>query len=254
MRRRSAACTDAYGPDQAQRRGTRGWLDWAAIGQQRRSGECGDGGTGDRQRLKPALESRFCECARLDSEPATCRSGGTPRTNSRIRPESSREYWDSGPFGVLAVEARFGPTRTDSGGLCRGCHNAHPRPTLGGERRVRREPCGTDNDRRDSERRADQAQVSAGAVFSFRFTNENASDYLTVQGLVVTEGEKVFALSAKLAPGESVSTPTNAAATRYLDADVMRLGTEVSKAAVLHVTCIEGLSATTAADNCVAER
>ncbi len=97
-------------------------------------------------------------------------------------------------------------------------------------------------------------QISAGPMFSFKFTNENASDYLTVQGVAVTEGELVFAFSAKLAPGESAFSPTNATATRYVDADVMRLGTEVAEAAVLHVTCIEGTSESTAAESCVGER
>jgi hypothetical protein len=95
--------------------------------------------------------------------------------------------------------------------------------------------------------------ASTSGFPSFKFKNNNAAETLSIHGVVQVLGNKVESWESLVGPGEAATTPSNAAATNYVDVAVMRGGSTPGTSPIVHVTCgLESASAGTL--NCVAAR
>jgi len=81
-------------------------------------------------------------------------------------------------------------------------------------------------------------QVSQGGGHFFVFKNLNSTDTLAIYGVVDAQGAPASAWEVdSLQPGASVSSPSNAAVTEFLDVTVTRGGSTVQTSPMVHVTC-----------------
>jgi len=95
-------------------------------------------------------------------------------------------------------------------------------------------------------------QVSQSASFhAFVFKNLNATDKTVVYGVVEAGGKAVLPWEAVIEPGETATSPSNAASTNFLDVTVIRTGDTVATSPLVHLTC-GGENANIAAANCLA--
>lgn len=72
---------------------------------------------------------------------------------------------------------------------------------------------------------------------AFEFRNRNASDKLTVTGIVLPEGGAPEGWVATVDPGKAAVSPSLAVRTYFLDVTVTRTGPDVPSSAVVRVTC-----------------